>query len=188
MRSFARFVSSAVGIRPGQLLCAVALLLFAASSRSEACSCMPPGPPADEFPKADAVFVGKVTRIEPNSGNDPAGMGDLKVTLHLEKGYRGDLKENVEVVTAGSSAACGYGFAEGDTYVVYANSSEEKLHVSLCSRTAAIGNASEDLKFFETLPKQPTQPSLSGSSVLDIGKNVIRLGISGGLSILGRDS
>jgi hypothetical protein len=54
--------------------------------------------------------------------------------------------EDAEVVTAVSSATCGYNFEVGKSYLVYAGTFDGKLNVSLCSRTALIDQAGEDLQ------------------------------------------
>jgi hypothetical protein len=60
--------------------------------------------------------------------------------------------EGKEVVlyTANDSAACGYNFEKGKSYLVYAHSQkrgEEKvLGTNICTRTALLSDAKEDLK------------------------------------------
>ncbi|MBT8469118.1 MAG: hypothetical protein KJN97_10245, partial [Deltaproteobacteria bacterium] len=62
--------------------------------------------------------------------------------------------------TAGSSAACGYTFVKGETYLVYADRDEaDPMRVSLCSRTALVADAEEDLDFLG----KPSQELDSGA-------------------------
>jgi hypothetical protein len=99
-----------------------------------------------------AVFTGTVTKIEKN---EETKFGGLTVRLRVSKIWKGEVGEEVKVHTAASGAACGYSFAEGETYLVYASRDEaDPLRVSLCSRTALEKSADEDLKF---LGKPTTQ-------------------------------
>ena len=70
------------------------------------------------------------------------------MTLRVKKIWKGERQEEIKVHTAGSGAACGYGFAKGVTYLVYAVRDEaDPMRVSLCSRTAPLERAKEDLDF-----------------------------------------
>jgi MYXO-CTERM domain-containing protein len=101
--------------------------------------------PAEGLSSSRAVFTGEVISI---AKNEVTRFGGLEVTLRVGKVWKGDLAEEVKVHTAGSSAACGYPFVEGKTYLVYAVHDEaDPMRVSLCSRTALIEDAGEDLEF-----------------------------------------
>jgi hypothetical protein len=68
------------------------------------------------------------------------------VTVRVKEVWKGEVTEEVQVHTAGSSAACGYSFAKGSVYLIYAVRDEaDPLRVSLCSRTALLDDAKEDL-------------------------------------------
>lgn len=122
-------------------------LLFVAlgyAPRALACSCMKLTP-SEGFTSSTAVFTGEVTDI---GKNESTRFGGREVTLRVKKLWKGDPKEIIEVHTAGSSAACGYPFKVGETYLVYAVSDEaDPMRVSLCSRTAPVDQAKEDLSF-----------------------------------------
>jgi len=101
--------------------------------------------PSEGLSSSHAVFTGEVIDIEPN---ESTRFGGLEITLRVKQVWKGELGEEVKVHTAGSGAACGYGFVEGRTYLVYAVQDDaDPLRVSLCSRTAPIENAKEDLDF-----------------------------------------
>ncbi len=122
----------------------IGLASFAQTSEARACSCMKISP-SEALSSAYAVFTGQVTKIEPNTAT---GFGGIEITLRVKKLWKGTLDEQVEVHTAGNSAACGYGFAKGETYLVYAERDEaDPMRVSLCSRTSLVANAQEDLDF-----------------------------------------
>jgi len=102
-----------------------------------ACSCMQQTQ-EDAAQNAVAIFEGRVTRIENPSGQP-------KVHFQVVRSFKGSSQESLAASTANSSASCGYGFEEGKSYLVYASQEEGALWVSLCSRTALIADASEDL-------------------------------------------
>jgi hypothetical protein len=120
------------------LAVALALLAQLAPSRAAACSCMAPPPPAESAQNSTAVFEGRVTRID-----DP--QGEPKVHFQVVRSFKGPSSESIEVRTANSSAACGYGFEEGKSYLVYASEESGALHTGLCSRTRLASEASEDI-------------------------------------------
>jgi MYXO-CTERM domain-containing protein len=120
----------------------IGLASFTQTSEARACSCMRITP-AEGLSSAYAVFTGEVTTIEPNTATK---FGGVEITLRVKKVWKGDIGAQVQVRTAGSSAACGYSFVKGETYLVYADRDEaDPMRVSLCSRTALVANAQEDL-------------------------------------------
>lgn len=125
----------------------IALLFFglaglAYAPEARACSCMQLTP-SEGLTSSYAVFTGEVIAIDKNSATR---FGGLEVTLRVKKMWKGDPSEELKVHTAGSSAACGYAFAKGTTYLVYAVRDEaDPLRVSLCSRTAPVDKAKKDL-------------------------------------------
>lgn len=128
----------------------IGLASFSQSSEARACSCMKLTP-AEGLSSAYAVFIGEVTKIEPNTATK---FGGIEITLRVSKVWKGEVGEQVKVRTAGTSAACGYRFVEGERYLVYADRDEaDPMRVSLCSRTALVANAGQDLDFLG----KPTQ-------------------------------
>jgi hypothetical protein len=118
------------------------------SAPARACKCMfPPVETARE--DATAVFEGRVLSIaDVPAGSEPS-LGEKIVTLAVVRAWKGlEHDERIAVLTNGESAACGYNFAKDTSYLVYARSAEDqKLHVSSCSRTKPLADASEDLTF-----------------------------------------
>jgi hypothetical protein len=101
--------------------------------------------PSEGLSSSHAVFTGEVTAIEPNQATR---FGGLEVTFRVQQLWKGEPRAEIKVHTAGSSAACGYAFAKGRSYLVYAvRDDADPLRVSLCSRTAPIENAKGDLRF-----------------------------------------
>lgn len=146
----------------------VGFLLSAAPA--SACTCAPPGPPAQELERADAVFTGKVESIEPAPlpGDDPEWPSRLRVTLRLLGVWKGLPEGDTAVVlTASQSAACGVSFQEGKKFLVYAyatgggtgggedDDARTELTATLCSRTALLKHAKDDLQALGTPDREP---------------------------------
>jgi MYXO-CTERM domain-containing protein len=101
--------------------------------------------PSEGLSSSHAVFTGEVIDIQPN---EATRFGGLEVTFRVRQLWKGDPNPEIKVHTAGSSAACGYTFLEGETYLVYAvRDNADPMRVSLCSRTTPIESAKEDLRF-----------------------------------------
>jgi hypothetical protein len=120
------------------------LVSLTQAAEARACSCMALSP-AEGLSSSHAVFTGEVTAI---TKNEATRFGGIEVTLRVGKVWKGAPTEEIRVHTASSSAACGYPFVVGKTYLVYAVRDEaDPMRVSLCSRTALIEDAAEDLDF-----------------------------------------
>jgi len=120
----------------------IVLASFTQTSGARACSCMKVTP-AEGLSASYAVFTGEVIQIEPNTATK---FGGIEIALRVKQVWKGDVGEQVQVRTAGSSAACGYNFVKGETYLVYADRDEaDPMRVSLCSRTALVASAQKDL-------------------------------------------
>jgi hypothetical protein len=108
-----------------------------------ACSCLPPGPPADALASATAVFSGRVAALA--GAVDAGGSDPVQVTFAISKVWKGTDQPTIEVLTPASSASCGFEFVRGEEYLVYASESEGRLQTNLCSRTALLAIAGDDL-------------------------------------------
>ncbi|MGH7450573.1 MAG: T9SS type A sorting domain-containing protein [bacterium] len=117
------------------------------AQETRACSCWPPPPPAQAFAEADAVFMGKVESFEfIENGNRRLAK------ISLVKIWKGDRHAVSDIYTGANSAACGYDFQIGETYIIYAYKGEAgRLQTGLCERTAPLHSATEDLKYLEAL-------------------------------------
>jgi hypothetical protein len=110
-----------------------------------ACTCVPPPAPTAALEDAAAVFSGKVVQIKKHK---PAGdiFSAVEVVFRVDEAWKGVGKKTVTVFTSSQSAACGYGFSKGHTYLVYASgNSRGRLSTSICSRTKRLKDAREDL-------------------------------------------
>jgi hypothetical protein len=112
-----------------------------------ACTCAPPKPVAQALEDASAVFSGKVLKIKRVKRGEQAELADVEVVFAINRSWKGAKQRTLSVFTSSQSAACGYGFKKGRTYLVYAHgNSEQKLSTSICSRTKRFSEAGEDLK------------------------------------------
>lgn len=119
-----------------------------------ACSCLPPGSPAQERDRAAAVFVGRVEQIDApaNPGGEP-----VQVTFTTLGVWKGDVGASTVVQTAFDSAACGVAFEQGQEYLVYALQNDSgALETSLCSRTQSTATATDALEALGPEQAAPT--------------------------------
>ena len=112
-----------------------------------ACDCARPGFPKEELSHNSAVFSGKVIDIEDENGNKAFHSSDDPITVLFEvkESWKGNNKSQVVIHTVKDSASCGFEFALNEEYIVYANEQDGEYHVSLCSRTALLSDAGQDL-------------------------------------------
>jgi len=144
---------------------ALAAVLLAVSAQlpslAHACSCMPQNT-RDALEGAVAVFEGHVVEVQPPPETD--GTGQFTVRMKVVRAWKGIESEEAVVTTPANSATCGYNFAAGTSYLVYAGAIDGKLDVSLCSRTQPIAAAGEDLEALG-LGATPVQPQASPTQV-----------------------
>jgi hypothetical protein len=69
----------------------------------------------------------------------------VQVTFAVAQSWKGGDRSTIVVNTPASSASCGVEFVQGQEYLVYALENEGTLQTNLCSRTAQLGAAGEDL-------------------------------------------
>jgi hypothetical protein len=141
-------------MRLSRLLIGLTMLTLASAKDVSACECASGGPPCQNTFQVDVVFAGTVRSIVPLPEDEPPlrpGEMQIPQTVRVEFDtvvpFRGLQVSNVTVLTAGSGAACGYGFKPGDRYLVYANRKGTELVTGICSRTRPLADAAEDLLF-----------------------------------------
>lgn len=170
------------------LIVSILTLLFAFNTvPAWACSCAPPPPPGEARDGSAAVFAGQVIAIEaPGPINGVISSADpVKVTLQVSQVWKGPLSNTLVVTTARDSASCGYSFDLSSEYLVYAYDSEGALNTNLCSRTAPLQSAGEDLNVLgegATPPQSETGSAFRAPAPILIGISV--LAILAGLAIL----
>ena len=79
--------------------------------------------------QSQAVFVGKVMQVRSE------GYG-VSVKFRVENVWKGKLSREVTIFTGQGGGDCGYRFEVGESYLVYASGSHERLSTNICQRTA----------------------------------------------------
>jgi len=136
-------------------LAMVTALATAGQTRLGACSCGGGGAACQVVWNSEAVFVARA--IAMGEEIDSVRMvGDLRVVwrervvrLKVSEAFRGVEVGDLAVRTAASSASCGFSFAVGRTYLVFADRDKLSgvLTVSLCSNTALVDDSAEALAY-----------------------------------------
>ncbi len=109
-----------------------ALCLAVPAETVHACSCMAQEREA-AFDAAASVFEGRVTAMDHPQG------GPVVVTLAVVRTWKGADTETFTLRTQAQSAACGYGFETGRSYLVYTYQSDDDSEwTGLCSRTSPV--------------------------------------------------
>lgn len=111
------------------------LFLLFGAKETFACSCVPRDQATNnDFQKATAVFTGRVLSVQRKENAE-----NVTVKLTIQKYWKGKVSNEIKIVTASNSAACGFNFEVGKDYLVYATETNGKLSTNNCSRTAQIG-------------------------------------------------
>lgn len=140
------------------------LLVIFSATRAEACSCMMPGPPCQEFSEASAVFVGTVTGIK-TAPRDEAEQRDAarRVTFAVKEAFSGVKGKQASVWTGFGGGDCGYSFDEGASYLVYASARPDgRLYTGICTRTRPASAAASDVAFLRALARRTSGVTFSG--------------------------
>ena len=130
----------------GICLALVALLLSvwltAYPQQSYACSCAPHGTPLEELSASYAVFLGKVVSVRYDGSGDHPRFTGQTAKFGVETVWKGPVSETIYAEPSSYESSCGFSFAEGATYLVFA---QDNFRVSACSRTKPHTYAVEDL-------------------------------------------
>jgi hypothetical protein len=120
-----------------------AIILSQLITLTLSCTCPPIGTIEEEFNKANSVFLGAVLDIKTQNNQN-------SVTFYILDGWKGVNGDQVNVVTAENSAACGFNFEKDKTYVVY-GSKNGQINVTICSRTATLSDSLKDIEELDKL-------------------------------------
>lgn len=147
-----------------------------------ACSCIAPDSPRKEMEKFDAVFSGKIAKIEERHPSAPmySSADPVIVTFDVDAVWKGPQDKTITIHTAQSSASCGYEFEDNQTYIVYATENDNRLYVSLCSRTSLIEDASQDiLELGPRFAVGSTSPEEPKTIVYPYGRGILEFSETG---------
>jgi hypothetical protein len=121
------------------MMIAAMAVLSVGASVAQACQC--PGIHnyrwgcSRDWSQGDVVFLGKVTaNVEEQTAQ---GFGGVAAHFSVTEGFRGDEQagEDVVVHTRTGGGDCGYPFAAGSGYLVYASGTRNSLYASVCTLT-----------------------------------------------------
>ena len=112
------------------------VLLVTACSDAWGCSCAIGPTFAEAFQGSDAIFLGDVIAVESAAPDSP---GMVWVEFRVEQSWKGEPLATTRLLTSESSASCGFPFAAGNRYLVYAFRGEWgpglELWTHMCWRT-----------------------------------------------------
>jgi hypothetical protein len=117
----------------------LAVALLFAPGAAVACSCLRPPPPAQALQQCDAVFAGKVTRV------DRIGQSQGRlVAFRVRRAWKGVASESAVIHQGGTT--CDGEFQPGKDYLVYAFAGGAgNLETNICTRTCPVESAGNDL-------------------------------------------
>ena len=127
------------------LLLAISVCFPPIAPPSARCSCLIP-PVSDstraiaELRAAHVVFVGKATSVVDTT--PPWGVRSLRATFTVQVGWKGPLGKSITVLTAADGGLCGFEFAVGTEYLVFALVEPNGvIHPRGCSPTQPLDTA-----------------------------------------------
>ena len=146
-----------------RLLFVVAVLgcLGTTEARLSACECVGPISPCVAYGNAQAIFIGQaleITPVEPPpKGQTPLPFMNRRVSFKVTESLRGGVDDTVEVYTGSGGGDCGFGFAKGKSYLVYAHRSPTgQLTTGICARTReATSGAQGEIKELRSFAQEP---------------------------------
>lgn len=132
------------------LVLVIAILIggsFSWPSAASACSCIEPPGIEEELSRSDAVFSGKVISVEDRPPF--IAVPGKTVILQVGKIWKGISQSQVKIATGQGGGDCGYDFAVGQEYLVYAVKSDSygtnSLSTIICDRTDVLSQAQDDV-------------------------------------------
>jgi hypothetical protein len=111
-----------------------------------ACDCHGGGPVCEDFWKTPAVFVGRVEAVKAIRNQGSSGP-DERVRFTVTETLRGTTAREIEIFNYFDN--CDFRFAPDQEWVIYAfrRESSEGLTTSICTRSAPLRAAAEDLAY-----------------------------------------
>jgi hypothetical protein len=138
------------------ILFALSVFMFAFAQKSFACSCVLSKESVKKqiktaYQGSTAVFEAEVLEVRESGENDFR----IFVKVRVSKSWKGGKSGEMIITTPSEGSLCGYDFAVGKSYLVYANGTDNQLSVFLCSRTGDLLN-NGDLKYLSKLKPKKT--------------------------------
>lgn len=145
--------------RTGLAVLATTALLMLGGARPQACSCVGPTAACSSVWNYSDVFVARVNRVADSTpGVAGRSAPGVSATMQVLERFKGEAQGEVTVHTSRGLGTCGYAFEVARTYLVYAGrrSDNGALTTSICSRTAPVDRAAEDLAYLRGPYRQPS--------------------------------
>jgi hypothetical protein len=153
-----------------------------------ACSCKLFSP-QEMFDRSDVVFVGTATALEDSNAAGPtfSSADPITVTFDVSEVRKGTVPASAKVRTARSEISCGYEFAKGGHYLVYAGVDTDGAWVTgLCQGTTVVPveeprptTSAAPTTTFAAAP--PVAQSSSRGWVIGLGAGLVGLAAAGWL-------
>jgi len=116
------------------------LLLFSAYN-AYACSCAQTSL-EDRIANSQVIFSGTVNEVTGASGGR---CGPKTATIKVNKTWKGDLPDTVEMPMSDGCVGCGMYLSNGATYLIYGTMKDGKAYTSMCSGSRPINQLPEDV-------------------------------------------
>lgn len=134
-------------------------LALGAGEAARACSCAGTPTPRASFERAAAVFVGVVTKAEPDEKED----GEQVVRVRVEEAFKGAATgEEIVLRQPGHNCAPKYKAGERALLYVHLHAETKTWEVYGCDRSGALEQTPDDLLYLRALPGSATRSRLSG--------------------------
>lgn len=144
----------------------IASLMLISPTRAFACSCAMPTSVSAELRNSGAVFAGKVIRSE-STGSMFSAYHQMSVTFQVSEVWKGPVEDTIVVTTGMGGGDCGSGFVMDEEYLVFAYGTGP-YGTSMCSRTALLSAATEDLEELGEGEIPPPSTRVSSFGVLPL--------------------
>ncbi len=125
------------------LFFAACILTALTPSLAQACSCTSANATCNQTWKSgEVIFRGTVISKSPGGTLSPPGVypasSHLAFRFSVTESFRGPAiaGQEIEIYTGNGGGDCGYPFAEGTSYLVYAYAAKERLTTSICNPTS----------------------------------------------------
>ena len=163
------------------ILALTMVLLPSFASIANACTCGQISP-CEAYANASVVFVGlvsktatestKSSRLPSNAMSTTLTSGSPVARFKVEEAFLGVNVTEIEI--SGGGTTCGYYFKQGERYLVYAyqNPDATTFHTNICSGTAPVSEAKDDLTYLRGVTKLPSGGAVFG----EINREVNRIG------------
>lgn len=127
----------------GSTLASVLLAVPLFSAVASGCKCADPGPPCQEVPGSELVFLGTVTKM-----TEQAGEHFKTVWMNVDHAFKGNLNKTIELFDSGECP--GPILKIGRQYLMYTSGSPDDIVPARgCTRSRRVEEAREDLAFLK---------------------------------------